>query len=98
LANNWCGPGRQLEQIIARRIADEVKQSSLRSAVIRWRELEESAYWLELLIEGEIVSPEKLAALRQECDELIDDLCYNRAARKRDFLILPSSLYLAVAV
>jgi four helix bundle protein len=35
------------------------------------RELEETAYWLELLLEGGIVSPEKLAALRQECDELI---------------------------
>jgi four helix bundle protein len=35
------------------------------------RELEETAYWLELLFEGEIVSQEKLAALRRECDELI---------------------------
>ena len=35
------------------------------------RELEETAYWFELLLEGGIVSPEKLAALRQECDELI---------------------------
>jgi four helix bundle protein len=34
-------------------------------------ELEESAYWLELLLAGGIVSPEKLAPLRQECDELI---------------------------
>src|SRR6266571_3048209 len=35
------------------------------------RELEETAYWLELLIDGKIVTPEKLSALRQECDELI---------------------------
>jgi len=35
------------------------------------RELEETAYWLELLSDGGIVSPEKLAAPRQECDELI---------------------------
>jgi four helix bundle protein len=34
-------------------------------------ELEETAYWLELLVDGKIVAPEKLAALRQECDELI---------------------------
>ena len=34
------------------------------------RELEETNYWLELLVEGEIVRSEKLAALRQECDEL----------------------------
>jgi four helix bundle protein len=35
------------------------------------RELEETAYWLELLVEGKIVPAEKLSALRQECDELI---------------------------
>ena len=35
------------------------------------RELEETAYWLELLLEGGIVSPEKLAVLRQECNKLI---------------------------
>jgi len=35
------------------------------------RELEETAYWLELLVDGEIVEPAKLSLLRQECDELI---------------------------
>jgi len=35
------------------------------------RELEETAYWLELLVDGKIASPEKLAALWRECDELI---------------------------
>ena len=35
------------------------------------RELEETAYWLELLVEGKIVPSETLAAIRQECDELI---------------------------
>ena len=35
------------------------------------RELEETAYWLELLVDGKIVAPETLSALRQECDELI---------------------------
>ena len=35
------------------------------------RELEETAYWLELLVDGKIVPPERLVALRQECDELI---------------------------
>jgi four helix bundle protein len=34
------------------------------------REIEESAYWLELLVEAEIVSVEKLAPLRRECEEL----------------------------
>ena len=35
------------------------------------RELEETAYWLELLSEGGIVSRERLAALQGECEELI---------------------------
>jgi four helix bundle protein len=34
------------------------------------RELEETAYWLELLVEGEILPAKTLGALRQECDEL----------------------------
>ena len=35
------------------------------------RELEETAYWLELLVDGRIVPAEMLAALREECDELL---------------------------
>ena len=35
------------------------------------RELEETAYWIELLVDGKIVAPEKLSALREECNELI---------------------------
>jgi four helix bundle protein len=34
------------------------------------RELEESAYWLELVVEGGIMPPDKLQPLRNECDEL----------------------------
>src|SRR5450755_397498 len=34
------------------------------------REIEETAYWLELLVDAEIVSRQKLEALRCECDEL----------------------------
>jgi four helix bundle protein len=33
--------------------------------------LEETGYWLELLVDGKIVPPEKLSTLRRECDELI---------------------------
>jgi four helix bundle protein len=35
------------------------------------RELEESAYWLELLVDSGILVSDKLSCLRQECDELI---------------------------
>jgi four helix bundle protein len=34
------------------------------------RELEESAYWLELLVDSGVVSSDKLQPLRVECDEL----------------------------
>ena len=34
------------------------------------REVEESAYWLELLVAAGIVSAAKLKSLRQECNEL----------------------------
>ena len=34
------------------------------------RELEESAYWLELLVDGGIVSADKVQSLRDECDQL----------------------------
>lgn len=36
----------------------------------RLREIEETAYWLELLVEANIVSAGKLAPLRHEIDEL----------------------------
>jgi four helix bundle protein len=35
------------------------------------KEAEETAYWLELLVESNIVSEKKLSLLRKECDELI---------------------------
>lgn len=34
------------------------------------REIEESAYWLELLVDAGIVHADKLQPLRAECDEL----------------------------
>jgi four helix bundle protein len=34
------------------------------------KEIEETAYWLELLVDARIVSASKLAPLRQEIDEL----------------------------
>ena len=34
------------------------------------KELEETAYWLELLVEGGIVEEKSMADLQEECDEL----------------------------
>ena len=42
--------------------------SAVRDSV---RELEETAYWLELLVDGKIVPTDKLSTVRQECGELI---------------------------
>jgi four helix bundle protein len=33
--------------------------------------LEETAYWLELIVKAAITSKAKLSSLRKECDELI---------------------------
>ena len=35
------------------------------------KELEETAYWLELLVEAGIVEEKQLVELQKECDELI---------------------------
>ncbi|MGH7962456.1 MAG: four helix bundle protein [Candidatus Binatia bacterium] len=35
------------------------------------KELDETAYWLELLTESHILPPEKLSGLRDECNQLI---------------------------
>ena len=35
------------------------------------REIEETAYWLDLLAEADLVAPERLHPIRQECAELI---------------------------
>jgi four helix bundle protein len=34
------------------------------------KELEETSYWLELLVEGEILAADRLAALQDECNQL----------------------------
>jgi len=35
------------------------------------KELDETAYWLELLADSRIVSPQKLSSLRDECNQLL---------------------------
>src|SRR6478672_9672853 len=35
------------------------------------REIEETAYWLDLLAEADLVAPQRLQPIRQECGELI---------------------------
>lgn len=68
--NKSCDQARQSEQIIEKRTAVAVSLSSLQNAATL-RELEETAYWLELLVDAKCVASDKLSLLRQECDELI---------------------------
>ena|SRR6266404_6745228 len=35
------------------------------------KELEETCYWLELLVDAEILPPDRLASLQDECNQLI---------------------------
>ncbi|QDU18671.1 four helix bundle protein [Urbifossiella limnaea] len=35
------------------------------------KELEETSYWLELLVDAGLVPPARVAALREECEQLI---------------------------
>jgi four helix bundle protein len=35
------------------------------------KELDETAYWLTLLAESGVISPAKLASLREECDQIL---------------------------
>src|SRR2546423_4410063 len=56
------------------------------------REIEESAYWLELLVEAGVVSVEKLAPLRQECEELTAIfVTIVKRAKTSQFFLHPSS-------
>ncbi len=48
------------------------------------KELDETAYWLDLLVEGEIVPPTKLADLQKETDELIAIFVSSINASKRN--------------
>ena len=50
------------------------------------KELEETGYWLELLVDGGLVAEKRLVALRQECDELtaIFVTILKRAKAKRE--------------
>ena len=60
-----------MERIIAKHVEDAAKLSLSLKCGDSLRELEESAYWLELLVDSGIVASDKLSCLRQECDELI---------------------------
>jgi len=49
------------------------------------QELDETAYWLELLVEAKIVPQDKLAPLRKETDELTAILVTILSKMKRKY-------------
>jgi four helix bundle protein len=53
------------------------------------KELDETAYWLELLAESSIVPKVKLANLRDECDQLL--AIFTTVSRKRRLILHDSS-------
>jgi four helix bundle protein len=57
-------------RIIGKRIGGGAKAEFIAKVGDSLRELEETAYWLELLVEGKIVTVSKLELLRRETDEL----------------------------
>jgi four helix bundle protein len=59
---------------------------------IALRECDETAYWLELLVEGGIFPKEKLASLQSECEELIRILAATRRTARGDGKIPKSSI------
>ena len=67
-----CGDSlRELEEWSVPGVRDIDGQIRAGSGRADGRAANQTAYWLELLVDGKIVPPEKLSALRQECDELI---------------------------
>jgi four helix bundle protein len=67
LLRSGTSPGAQCREATRAR-SDAEMISKIDTAL---QELEESAYWMELLIETGIVTPERLHPLMKEADELI---------------------------
>ena len=60
-----------MERIIGKLTAGGDKAEFVSKCGNCLREIEETAYWLDLLAEANLVPQERLQAIRQECRELI---------------------------
>ncbi len=67
LLRSGTSPGAHLREATRAR-SDAEMVSKLETAL---QELDESLYWMELLVEAEIAPPERLLPLIEEADELI---------------------------
>ena len=100
MASSCSDPELQSALIIEKRFARGSKAEFIAKCGDSLREIEESAYWLELLVESGVVSMEKLAPLRQECEELtaIFVTILKRAKTSKFLMVashLSSSLFLS---
>jgi len=60
------------------------------------KELDETAYWLELLVESGIVNPSNMKTLHQECNELLaPSQPFPRKQSTRPFILHNSSLIIS---
>lgn len=66
--DRFSGPELPSVQTIGKHFGDEAEFIAKCGDCLRV--IEETAYWLKLLVDGNIVAPDKLAPLRRECDEL----------------------------
>jgi four helix bundle protein len=58
------------------------------------REIEETAYWLELLVDSQIVPIAKLSSLRREVDELAAIFRHDSETLQRTLMLRPRFLIL----
>jgi four helix bundle protein len=67
IVRSACSVGANIEEAQA---ADTRKEFA-RCVTIAKKEARETAYWLRVLAEAELLPPERLGLLKSECDEIV---------------------------
>ena len=80
---NWLEPARRLVQIIARRVVDGRRRSFFAKLGIVEEEADESAFWLELIIEGDLLKENLVTPLLDEANELTRIMASSRISASR---------------
>jgi len=71
LANQLLRSGTSIGANIEEAQAGQSRADFIAKLSISCKEARETHYWLRLLAESEVLKPERLAELTQECDELV---------------------------
>jgi hypothetical protein len=74
--DNWFALGRQSVRTIGLHVVGDQELSSLRSWVEE--EADESAFWMEMIIEGELLKPKQVEPLLNEANELTKIMAQSR--------------------